>query len=762
MRPSSKTTTVLSTHPLSRDELLSGLSGRSTKQASALLRLIETRTAHLLADSRQAAAPYPPAPTRRGQAQAYLQTLAQERILSEPPTIRDLERYARQWAALVPDNVAIRAMTAHLVGDKYRFPRRMTPGIRAALGLDHEAVQQAYQQLYNQPLATIYTEAIGVNNRLRWRWARLAGWLENLSPFWSAFALTLTETVGAGILALPIALAAVGPLAGVILLVVLGFVNLLTLVGVTEAITRHGPMRYGYAFFGQLVGNLLGRVGTITFSLALLVLNLLIVSAYYVGIATALTSATGISPLFWTALLFGLCFYILHRRSLNATIASALVIGFINLTLIVVLITLSAPHIRWVHLRYVHLPGLNGASFDPTIIELIFGIVLTAFFGHTAVGNVAKVVLHRDPSGRTLFWGNVAALTVAMLIYVLWTVAVNGALAPTELAHTGGTVLGPLAQVVGPAVHLFGSIFVVLGMGMATIHFSLALFNQVQEWLPQPAATARMQTPPRFGLWLRGTNIRFALGILPSLLIFLVVEWLLLTHRASFAGPLGLIGALVAPLLAGIFPLLLLAVSRRKGDYVPGVIWQWLGHPLMLGAIYLIFFAGLLAHGLVIWTDPIRRTIAFVTCGGILLLTGLVLRSGTLTPRTVVEVRQERGRGRFQVVSRGKLLPVVVEINEINRQERMASAAGELPNLANVRTLLFQLPSGLAGELKLWLHQITSEGASSGLPARCLVHTKDGIQEQTITATQPELILPWDNAAHHVEVQLLTNAGGEK
>ncbi|MEZ4862413.1 MAG: aromatic amino acid transport family protein [Caldilineaceae bacterium] len=755
-------TTNATAKPLSRDEILDGLGGRSAKQASALLRLIETRTAQLLADSRLAAAPYPPAPTRRAQAQAYLQTLAQARTPSEPPTIRDLERYARQWAELVPDSTTIRAMTAHLLGEKYRFPRRMAPGIRAALGLDDDVIEQAYQQLYNQPLATLYTDAIGVTNRLRWRWARLAGWLENRSPFWSAFALTLTETVGAGILALPIALAAVGPLAGVILLLVLGFVNLLTLAGVTEAITRYGPMRYGYVFFGQLVDAMLGRAGTMAFSLALLAFNLLLVSAYYVGVATALAGATGISPLLWTLLLFSLCLYFLYRQSLNATIASALLIGFVNLALIFVLVALAAPHVRWANLRYMHLPGLNGAPFDPSIVELIFGIVLTAFFGHTAVGNVAKVVLHRDPSGRTLLWGNVAALAVAMLIYSVWIVAVNGALAPIRLAHAAGTALGPLARQLGPAVHLFGGIFVVLGMGMATIHSSLALFNQVQEWLPQLASSTNTHVFPQPKRWFRGAGVRFGLGILPSLLVFLVVEWLLLTGRASFAGPLGLIGALVAPLLAGIFPVLLLAVSRRQGDYVPGVRWRWLGHPVVLGVIYFIFFAGLLAHGLVIWTDPLRRTVALATCVGILLLTGLVLRRGALTPRTVVEVRQEAGRGHFQVVSQGKPLAVVVEIQELNRTERVESAVGALPNLANVRALLFHLPADIAGELKLWLHQVTPEGASMGLPARCLVYAADGAREYMTTATQPQLILPGSITPRQVEVQLMTHQGGKE
>jgi hypothetical protein len=46
--------------------------------------------------------------------------------------------------------------------------------------------------------------------------------LESLSPFWTAFSLTLTETAGAGILALPIALAGVRPLPGLFILLILG------------------------------------------------------------------------------------------------------------------------------------------------------------------------------------------------------------------------------------------------------------------------------------------------------------------------------------------------------------------------------------------------------------------------------------------------------------------------------------------------------------------------------------------------------------
>ena len=192
---------------------------------------------------------------------------------------------------------------------------------------------------------------------------------------------------------------------------------------------------------------------------------------------------------------------------------------------------------------------------------------------------------------------------------------------------------------------------------------------------------------------------------------------------------------------------------------VPGVVWRWLGHPLVLGIIYLLFFAGLLAHGLIIWTDPLRRMIALVTCGGILVLTWLVLRRGALIPRTVVEVRLEQtrgGRGRFQVVSQGKPLVIPVDINTITRQETVQSASSELANLATIRSLAFHLPATAAGELKLWLHQVNQDDESSGLPARCLVHTATGTLEQTTTATHPVHILPWDGVPPLLEIHLMT------
>src|SRR5207247_11063858 len=104
--------------------------------------------------------------------------------------------------------------------------------------------------------------------------------------------------------------------------------------------------------------------------------------------------------------------------------------------------------------------------------------------GPAPVALCGRLVLRRDPSGRALMLGCTAAQATAMLLYCLFVLAVNGAIAPDVLAAESGTALGPLTAVVGPLATVLGSLFVVLGMGMATIHFSLDLVTLTREWLP--------------------------------------------------------------------------------------------------------------------------------------------------------------------------------------------------------------------------------------------------------------------------------------
>jgi amino acid permease len=117
-------------------------------------------------------------------------------------------------------------------------------------------------------------------------------WLENLLPFWTAYALTLTETVGATVLALPIAVARIGALGGVAVLVVLGLVNMLTIAYMSEAVARSGSVLSGAAFTGRMVVDYLGHLAASVFSLGIFALCFLMLQAYYLGFATTLADAT--------------------------------------------------------------------------------------------------------------------------------------------------------------------------------------------------------------------------------------------------------------------------------------------------------------------------------------------------------------------------------------------------------------------------------------------------------------------------------------
>ena len=383
---------------LTRNQVLGGLVAR---RARTLLFLVESRTAQLVARSQAAMDPLLTEQAEQRRDLAFLEAFALGREPPLRPTIQDLEHHAPQWADLIPDNPNLRAAVAHFLGAKYRFTAQSVPHLRAALGLDAPAVQRAYLNLYSEPLETIFIPSVTLLDHLRWGWSALAGWFEALPPFWTVFSLTLTETVGAGILALPIALARVGPLAGVGVLIALGLLNMLSVAALAESVARTGSIRYGNVYFGRLVSEYLGAAAAWVATLATTTINAVSVLAYYLGFSSVLSAATGLRAEVWVGALFLIGLFFLSRGSLSSTIASALAIGLVIIGLILVLSVLTAAHSRPDNLRYVNLPFLGGRPFDPALLGLIFGVVLLTCFGHMSVGNCGKLVLRRDPSGRS-------------------------------------------------------------------------------------------------------------------------------------------------------------------------------------------------------------------------------------------------------------------------------------------------------------------------------------------------------------------------
>ncbi len=601
----------------SRDELLGGLPAR---RASTLLFAIESRTAQQVARSRSAMATYLTDRTAADRERAFLDALSGGRTLPIRPTIQDIERYASEWAALVPDGADQRAAILTRLAASYRLPAARTPRVAAALGVADPAVDAAYERAHGAPIATAFATEVPWREQLRWTRSAVSERLEHLPTTTTAFALTLAGTVGAGILALPIAFGGVGPLVGVAILVVFGFVNLLTVAALVEAVTRSGSMRHGHSYFGRLVDDYLGRTGGLVLSPTLAVLDLVGLTALLIGFGATLGSATGIPAAVFVAVLAAVILVVVRRDEIPASVASALVIGAVKVILILVIAALALTHLDPANLA---IPAGLALGDVGTLGALIFGVVLAAYFGHTSAGSAAKVVLGRDPSGRSLLRGSVLAMVTLIVLYSLVVVAIGGAVPADQLVGFEGTALTPLAAVVGPSVDVLGSIYVVVAMGVGAISLSLSLAHLIEERLPARDAAS--------GGWLArvaaAENGQFALRSLPVLALLPVLEWMLLTGRASFSDPISILGALTLPLLAGAFPILMLAAARRRGEYLPAAIIGPLGWPIVVVGLFVLFLVGPIVQGVAVFTEPVTRT-ASVLVAAVMVVVALVAIRG--------------------------------------------------------------------------------------------------------------------------------------
>lgn len=451
----------------------------------------------------------------------------------------------------------------------------------------------------------------------------LSGFLKNLPPFWIAFALTLTETVGAGTLALPIAFATVGPLAGVGLLIFLGLINLLTVSYLAEVSARSDSVRTGNGFIGKLVEDYLGTYASYILRLSLFALCCTFLVAYYTGFASVLSAATGVPAPLWVTVVFVFGLMLTLRKTLTGTLAAALITGAVNITILLIISAIALSHSSLENIVHTEIPGIGDQPFDSSHIKLIFGVVLVSYFGHLSVSNCAKTVLEQDPSGRSLKRGTMAAMLVAILIYCVWTISVAGAVGSEGLTGQTGTALIPLAEKVGPGIYLFGVVFAVLGLGMSSVHFGLGIVNLAKETF----------CPSEFGATITKAQDRLSklAAIIPMFCVFLYVQWTYATGTSSFTAPLELVGVLFTPILAGVFPVLLLIASRRRlAKKITFSMSTNLSAPWVLGLILVLFIASLVLHGLVLWVSPVAQLAAVLTAVVMLVLVAETLRSNTI------------------------------------------------------------------------------------------------------------------------------------
>lgn len=733
---------------LSREELLEGglAPGR---RARILLFAIESRAAHLVAQSQQATALYLTKKAVEERELQFLEAFASGRQLPLAPKIQDLEMYAAYWADLVIEaDVTLKAALAFSLGEKYSFQKKHIPNICKALDLDSELVEQAFQRLYHQPLSNIYELTVPSREQARWWFAKLGGWLEALPPFWVTFALTLP--LGSGILALPIALAWVGPVVGICLLVVFGLISALTTVALAESVARSGTASLGLGYLGQLVSEYLGSSGSVFLSATLAVDSFLVLIIFLIGVADTLEEASYLPAELWITIIFGAVLFFLSRKSLKSTVASTLLISTINLLLLVILPLIALPYLMPVNFTLDNNLTLAEDSWNFSMVRLIFGVMISNYSSHLLVGNYGRVILRRDPTARSWIWGCLAAIGVAILVSCLWVIAINGALPAAVLAKETGTALNALANLIGPAVIWIGSVFVVLSLGIGCVHISLSLFFLVDERIPTDSE--RKLT----------TRKRFLLCAFPVVIAFIVSEWLSITDQGSFAELLGFVGIMTLPLLAGIFPILLLAATRRKGDIVPGFVIKGLGNPLLLIGIYLLFVVSIFLHGLFAFEGKLEQAIILLIGCVVLIMTGKMLSQRALARRAVIEIRQDMTLNRsaiFNLTANGQPAISEVYLDYLDGATHLRAATGQIPNFGSLLSIRLNLPVTGANELKVWAHKITPHWSSEALPVYGIIRFSGYARELNFTDFNGQELFPIKDEPENLEIHLKAREG---
>jgi hypothetical protein len=406
---------------------------------------------------------------------------------------------------------------------------------------------------------------------------------------------------------------------------------------------------------------------------------------------------------------------------------------------------LALPAFEWENLTN----GGRAPAFTPAALGSIVGILSATFLSHFLVATYGPVILPRDPSGRAWVRGSVTAVATMMIIAAVWLLVNVGVLPPATLSSAKGTVVTPLAALVGPMVNLLGSLLVILSLGLATIQVSLAQYYSLEERLPAPGAHS----------WLGKLSSaqRFWLCVSPMLVVLGLALWLLTSGVGSFAGLLGTVNVLALPLLTGIIPLLLLVATRRMGDFVPGSVWHWLGHPLLVGLLLLFFVATIVLHGIYIWDDWFLRATAIG--GGLIILavTAFTWHQGRRNPRAVIEIRHDerlQGESQYTLVANGQPLVATVTLDYGNRQERVSNANGPIANFATLQRVTIAVPALAVASLKIWVHHLSIEGGSVGLPAGVKVWG-DQPQPEFLGATgNGPCFVPWPGRDGRIEISL--------
>lgn len=326
-----------------------------------------------------------------------------------------------------------------------------------------------------------------------------------------AVALIVSGTVGAGVLAIPYAVAKVGLGLGLLYIVILGLVmmGLNLLVGQICAATKENFQLAGLAKkyvgpFGKWLVT--GVVYTSMFG------SLLV---FIIGEGQTLTALFSGQPFVWSIIFFCVMTVpiILGIRTIKV-IEFVLTISIFAIVMIIA--AWSIPHVQLAHINYHNL----------AYIFLPYGVILYAFAGASAIPEAHSILVHNAREfKKAIVYSSLIVITLYCL-FAFITVGVMGN-STTEIATIG------LGKILGPAVLILGNVFATLTMGTSFLMSGLALRDSMSwDFKLSRAWSNILVLGLPFVLFLLGIRrfivaLDFIGGVLVSteLLLIIVVYW---------------------------------------------------------------------------------------------------------------------------------------------------------------------------------------------------------------------------------------------
>ena len=470
----------------SREEILGGMPAR---RAWTLLFLIESHAARRAALVREAGSELASERHLREHELEDLEAFALGREPAHVPTIQELEQTADHWAPLVPDNPRLKAAVAALIGRRYRFTKKSVPRLRAALGLDDEAVRSAFRQSERAALDTICSQRLNVRERLRFALATPATWLETAPARRATATLVFGLGVGQPLLAIPIELAVLGPKLGLVIVALLGLVSIVSSAAMAEAVVRSGEVRNRGAFFGRMVSALLGnRAGTAPVSLAVM-RSILSMLAAFVGLATTMAAETPMPTWIWAVLALALVLWSTVGSTRSASLGTFTMVGIAST--VIVLVLAVACLIDAASSGTLSLSSLNATGTDtgPAGYAAVIGVALMTFVNPVYTVQFASVVLPRDGQGTRFVQGTILGATICVAVALVFGALLCLGLPTSVLAHERSTVLVPIESALGPVAGVATVVVLVGLVGLTLNRNGAALVDLTLDLLPRPRTT---------------------------------------------------------------------------------------------------------------------------------------------------------------------------------------------------------------------------------------------------------------------------------